>query len=99
MVLDLNRKPLEAVEVLRPLLAARPDLADGRYLLGKILLAQGAPEEARAQLEAAAELSPGDANTHYQLGQAYQRLGRQDDARREFDEYRRLKKDGREGES
>ncbi len=98
VVLDLDRKPEAALEVLRPLLDAKPDLADGRYLLGKILLAQGAAEEARAQLEAAAELSPGDANIHYQLGQAYQRLGQRDRARHEFEEYRRLKKDSREGE-
>lgn len=98
VVLDLNRKPEEALALLRPLLAKKPDLADGRYLLGKILLAQGAAEEARAQLEAAAELAPNDYNVFYQLGQAYQRLGQREKARRAFDDYRRLKKDGREGE-
>jgi tetratricopeptide (TPR) repeat protein len=97
VILELNRKPQEAVALLRPLLQAKPDLANGRYLLGKILLAQGAAEEARAQLEAAAALSPGDANIHYQLGQVYQRLGRREKARHAFDEYRRLKKESRDG--
>ena len=54
----------------------KPNYADARYLFGKILLAQGAEGEAIGHLEVAARLAPEDANIHYQLGQAYQRLGR-----------------------
>ena len=50
---------------------AKPDFADARYLLGKILLGPGRLEEAVEHLEAAARLAPEDANTHYQLGRAY----------------------------
>ncbi len=96
-VLDLGQKPEEAKRLLQSLLEAEPDLAKGRYLLGKILLAQGALEEAREQLEAAAGLSPEDANIHYQLGQAYQKLGRREDARSEFDTFRALKSQQRQG--
>ena len=46
-VLELVEKPQEAEGLLRALLKARPDQADARYLLGKILLARGAADEAR----------------------------------------------------
>ena len=57
-------------------LRAKPDYADARYLLGKILLAKGDATAAVEHLEAAARQAPDDANIHYQLGQAYQKLGR-----------------------
>ena len=56
-----------------------------RYLVGKILLAQGAAGEAVEHLEAAVRLAPKDANIHYQLAQAYQKLGRLDEAQKEFE--------------
>ena len=77
--------------LLKKLLAARPDLGDARYLLGKALVAEGQPAEALPHLEAAARLSPDDPAIHYQLGQAYQRLARPADAEREFEAFRRLK--------
>jgi Flp pilus assembly protein TadD len=72
-------------------LEARPDFADARYLLGKILLAQGATAEAIAQLEAATRLAPDEANAHYQLARAYTSLGRAEDAQREFEVFRQIK--------
>jgi Flp pilus assembly protein TadD len=90
-VLDLEGSFDQAVALLRPLLKAKPDFADARYLLGKILLSKGHAREAAEQLEAAARLAPEDANTHYQLGQAYQRLGRSDLAEQEFALFRKLK--------
>ena len=96
-VLDLNRRPDEAVEQLEIVLDSRPDYADARYLLGKILLAGGAAEEAAAHLEAAAALAPRDPNIFNQLGQAYQRLGRVELAKRQFEIFRELKKQERTG--
>ncbi len=97
VVLDLNRKTDEALVVLRSLLQKKPQLADGRYLLGKILLAQGEAGRALEQLTAAAGLAPEDPNIHYQLGQAFQKLGRSEEARAEFDLFRRLKDQQRAG--
>ena len=90
-VLELENQPDEAIRLLRAVLKARPGFADARYLLGKILLAQGSASEAVDHLEGAVRLAPGDANIHYQLGQAYQKLGRSDDAQKEFATFQQLK--------
>jgi Flp pilus assembly protein TadD len=42
-------------------------------------------------LEAAARLAPEDANAHYQLGRAYTKLGRSEDAQRQFELVRQIK--------
>jgi tetratricopeptide (TPR) repeat protein len=94
-VLDMAREQTEAMTILRALLDLDPKLGKGRYLLGKVLLAQGSLEDALEQLEASVGLMPEDANAHYQLGQAYQKLGRRDEARKEFDIFRQLKSERR----
>ena len=97
MVLDLDRNPDNAVRELQTVLKARPDYANARYLFGKILLSQGRAEQAATELELAAKLAPDDPNVHNQLGQAYQRLGKEDAAQKEFDAYRALKDKRRGG--
>ena len=59
--------------------------------LGKILLAQGSTAEAIEHLEAATRLTPGEANTHYQLGRAYTRVGRAEEAQQQFEISRQIK--------
>jgi Flp pilus assembly protein TadD len=66
-------------------------------LTGKILLAQGATAAAVDHLLAAVRLAPNDADAHYQLGQAYQRMGRADLAEQQFTEFRQLKEKQRGG--
>jgi Flp pilus assembly protein TadD len=77
--------------LLRAVLKAKPDYADARYVLGKILLARGDAAPAAEHLEAAARLAPEDANIRYQLGQAYQKLGRTDEAQQQFEIFRQIK--------
>jgi Flp pilus assembly protein TadD len=76
---------------LRTLLAIKPSYAHARYLFGKILLARGDAQGAITQLEVAVKLAPEDANVYYQLGQAYQRLGRSEQATQAFEAFKRLK--------
>src|SRR5439155_19198961 len=96
VVLDRLGRPKEAAEELRRVVHARPGFVDARYLLGKVLLAAGAADEAALHLEAAVRLSPEKSAAHFQLAQAYQKLGRGDQAERELASYRELKEKGRE---
>jgi Flp pilus assembly protein TadD len=74
----------------RGVLAADPESAEALYLLGRMLLAQGAATEAAERLEAAKRLTPDDPNVRSQLGQAYEALGRTERAREELEASRRL---------
>jgi tetratricopeptide (TPR) repeat protein len=56
--------------------------------LGKSLVSAGRAPEAVAPLERAVELQPGNPNAHYQLGFAYRRLGREQEAARQLAAYR-----------
>jgi tetratricopeptide (TPR) repeat protein len=96
-VLDLDNQPDAAIGELRTLLRTRPDHPSARYLLGKILLAGGDADTALSHLEIAVRLAPQDANVHYQLGLAYQKLGQTDLARKQYDEFQKLKDQGRKG--
>jgi len=90
-VLESLQQPQAAISILRGALKSKQDFADARYLLGKILLAEGAAPEAAQHLEAAAKVAPEDAKIHYQLGRAYQTLGRTGLAEQEFEIFRQLK--------
>jgi Flp pilus assembly protein TadD len=89
--LQLQGNSEEAMQHLRETLRLDPGSADARYLLGKALLDGGDATAAVEQLQASIRLAPGDARAHYQLGRAYQRLGRQQDAQRQFALYQELK--------
>jgi arylsulfatase A-like enzyme/Flp pilus assembly protein TadD len=54
-------------------------------LVGKLALAQGDAARAASALERAVRLQAGVATSHYNLGLAYRKLGRRDDARRAFE--------------
>lgn len=91
VVLDATQRSEEALRMVREVLKAEPEFADARYLMGKILLGRGDVVEAVAQLEAAARLAPEDSNIRYQLARAYQKAGRAERARQEFEVFRQLK--------
>ena len=79
--------------------ALKPNYADARYLFGKILLARGSAAKRARPSRGRRRLAPDDANIHYQLGQAYQRLGRAELAAQEFEVFQRLKDKARGGKS
>ena len=65
-------------------IALGPQFAASRALLGKWLLKHDRVAEGTIELEQAARWRPDLVQAHLQLAQAYRRLGRHDDAAREF---------------
>lgn len=68
-----------------------PQSPEANGLLGRILFKQGKAAEAVKPLEFAAAKKPADHEARYTLARVYQRLGRREDAAREFAEVERLK--------
>lgn len=60
-------------------------------LMGKVQMKKGSPDLAAGFLERALKMDPNNYLAHYLLGQAYQQLGRAEDARREFEATRLLR--------
>ncbi|MDP9267971.1 MAG: tetratricopeptide repeat protein [Acidobacteriota bacterium] len=89
--LSLEGKRAEALPLVRDVLKRTPAFFDGRYLLGQMLLEEGDAAGAVEQLEASVRLAPKEARAHYQLGRAYQKLGRTDDAQQQFTLFQQLK--------
>ena len=54
-------------------------------LMGKVQMKKGSPDLAAGFLERALKMDPNNYLAHYLLGQAYQQLGRAEDAKREFE--------------
>jgi Tfp pilus assembly protein PilF len=61
-----------------------PDFAEAQFGLGRSLLDSDKNAESVAPLEKAARFSPDNPTIHFALATAYQRMGRKDDAAREF---------------
>jgi tetratricopeptide (TPR) repeat protein len=70
----------KALEAFREALRLDPDSASARLALGTVLLQGGQAEAAAVELEAAIALRPRMRQAHYQLGRAYQALGRSAEA-------------------
>jgi superkiller protein 3 len=83
--LDAARDRLNAA------LKLAPDSAETNALLGKILVKQGREAEALTPMEKAVAGDPTDPVKRYTLARIYRKLGRQEDANREFAEVQRLK--------
>src|SRR5205085_103998 len=81
-----------ADEMARQSLRLKPDFAASHALLGKILLRRGELESAVRSFEQAIRYRPGLTQAHLRLAQAYQKMGRDADAAREFAIVRELNK-------
>ena len=74
-----------AIEQLGVLVARWPEhRPEASLLLGRLLLEQGRPEQAIPELERAVALDPGSGPAHLFLGLALKRVGRGDEAERNF---------------
>jgi tetratricopeptide (TPR) repeat protein len=69
-----------------------PDDFATHVIYGRVLLESDDWPAAAKELETAVRLAPDSADAHYSLATAYSRLGRKEEAQREQDEFRRLRK-------
>ena len=70
----------EAVEVCRTGLATHPEYLSARVTLGRALLALGALEEARVELDMVLQAAPDNLAARRAVGEACRRLGLEEDA-------------------
>ena len=81
-----------AAAVLKQAVAVDDSSVEARYQLANLALEDGNPQAALEHLEKAVRAAPDDSRLHFTLSRVYRRLGRNSDADREMDNYRRLKK-------
>lgn len=74
----------EAIEHFASAAKLAPDFAEAQFGLGRSLLDSSKNAEAVTPLEKAVRLAPDNPTMHFALATAYQRMGRKDDAAREF---------------
>jgi tetratricopeptide (TPR) repeat protein len=86
-----NYKPEEAVPVAERAVTLEPKNARAHLAYGKALLATERLSEAAHELEVAKELAPGSPAVRSALANAYQRLGRLQEAKRESEAFLLLK--------
>ena len=79
------------MQLLRTVIAEKPDHSQAQYQLGKAMLEDGKTDEAIPHLETAAKLDPDSDYIHYQLQAAYRRARRTEDANRELAIYKQIK--------
>jgi tetratricopeptide (TPR) repeat protein len=80
----------EAQSLLLRAVAIAPADVRIREQLGQLYMQEGNFAEGGKHLEIATRLDPGKSNLHFLLGQAYRHLGRQQDAKAQFDAAARL---------
>ncbi len=83
MLLKQGRKD-EAISTLRRAIAIDSKNFEARWSLGRALMLNEMYGEAVEVLQVAVSLDPQRPDAHYQLGQALRRLGRNEEAEREF---------------
>ena len=79
-----KQEHLRAIEYLRKAVALAPDSAAGRFALGNALFQGGQTEAAIPELKAAIKREPQLKQSYFLLGRAYQKLGRQAEAKAAF---------------
>ncbi|MFZ0797916.1 MAG: sulfatase-like hydrolase/transferase [Terriglobales bacterium] len=88
-----NRLP-QAIKECEAVLALLPEEYGATLLLGRDLVLAGKPEDALPRLMKAASIRPRAPDPHLFLAEAYDKLGRNDDAQRERDAAKRLAENG-----
>ncbi len=82
---------VKAASMARRAIALRPDLADGPYTLGVILMDQSLIPESEQEFLKAIQLNPRHYKAHNNVGLIYLNVGRPEDAARHFQEALRIR--------
>lgn len=83
----------EALPMAREAVKSAPDYFLAHNVLGRTLLALGKTNPAIQELQTAVKLEPKSAENHFDLAEAYRAAGRKLDAKKEQDEFARIKKE------
>jgi len=81
----------QAEGLLREAIKLAPQSAEAHFLLGQLALQDGRLQEALDELTQSVHSDPGRSKPHFALSGVYRRLGRADDAAKEFALYQKLK--------
>jgi len=88
---DPVRVQADAESLLRKAIEIAPQSAEAHYLLGQLALQTSRLPEALEQLTQSVQSDPDRSKPHFALSGVYRRMGRPDDAAREFALYEKLK--------
>ena len=80
-----------AISLLKKAISMDDSQPEAFYQLGSLALVKGNVQEAVELLKRAADLDPKSGKVHFALSRAFRRLGRQQDAGKEFQLYQSLK--------
>jgi tetratricopeptide (TPR) repeat protein len=87
----------DAISALKRAISLDPKSFEAHWALGRALILAEKFNDAVASLQTAVALAPDRSDAHYQLGLALRRLGRNDEAAREFALVEKLNREFREG--
>jgi tetratricopeptide (TPR) repeat protein len=94
MIYLKNGEPETARGYAERAVKAAPNDFASHIALGRAMLDLDDAAGAARELEIATRLAPGSPDAHFSLASAYSRLGRKEDAEREQEQFKRLKKPG-----
>jgi Tfp pilus assembly protein PilF len=90
---------VQAKELLEKALKLAPQSAQAQYLLGQIAVQQGQGKEAEEHFLRSLSFDPDRSKTHFALSRLYRRMGRAEQAAKEFALYEQLKQAEESGSS
>jgi len=88
---DSIKLQAQAESLLRQAIKLTPQSAEARYLLGQLALQEGRLKEALDELTRSVQSDPDRSKPHFALSGVYRRMGRAEDAAKEFALYQKLK--------
>ena len=89
---DSGRLQADAENLLQKAVALAPQSAEAHYQLGQLALQQSRLKDAETELSLSVQSDAGRSKAHFALSVVYRRMGRLDDANRQFAIYRDLKR-------